>query len=431
MKMVVDSRSFAECMKKISPAVEAVKEKKDAAESAIQLMITNQKHEEGYFGIAVAFDGCKQLFCMFCASELEMEEERKDIYISGKRLCDVCVALDNGRDIPMTLEIDKYCLIKKGGSQVQIPLCEKPVIIYPGNDWYTKTSVHTKDLLELLSKGGRFYSPNVEGMIADVCLCFDTEKKKIYTSSTDGHKLGLYELGTKFEKSDLMKKLLGKTDGEEVEVPPTFNMENQRLKLQVAGEHLKILSRFLDPRVEETEVCVFEKYIYFKCAADIAFFMLKDVSEKAFAFEATVQMAENHSKTGCVHMAPQDILDALNVFDVANQGDEPNVYISKDKGGMLRFSTKGKVSKTNVQCEIEGEFKDMVLNSILFRQVINNYAKTETITLYGGGTDEPVLIAEKGDLVSTAAAGEKAEKSESSKKQAGDKDYCILSKIGA
>lgn len=429
MKMVVDSRSFAECMKKISPAVEAVKDKKDAAESAIQLMITNQKHEEGYFGIAVAFDGCKQLFCMFCASELEMEEDRKDVYISGKRLCDVCAAMDNGKDIPMTLEIDKYCLVKKGGSQVQVPLCEKPVIIYPGNDWYVKTSVHTKDLLELLSRGGRFYSPNVENMVADVCLCFDTEKKKLYASSTDGHKLGLYEMGAKYEKSDLMKKLLENADDKEVEVPPTFNMENQRLKLQVGGDHLKILSRFLDPKIEDTEVCVFEKYVYFKCAADIAFFMLKDVSEKVYAFEATVKMAEGHSKTGGVHMAPQDILDALNVFDVANQGDEPNVFITKDKGGMLRFSTKGKVSKTTVDCEIVGDFKDMVLNSILFRQVINNYAKAEVITLYAGEPEEPVLIAEKGNLV--VAAEEKDGKAESSKKKSADKDYCILSKIGA
>lgn len=429
MKMVVDSRSFAECMRKISPAVEVVKDKKDAAESAIQLMITNQKHEEGYFGIAVAFDGCKQLFCMFCASELEMEEERKDIYISGKRLCDVCAALDNGKDIPMTLEIDKYGLIKKGGSQVQVSLCEKPVIIYPGSDWYVKTSVHTKDLLDLLAKGGKFYSPNMENMLADVCLCFDTEGQKMYASSTDGHKLGLFEIGAKYEKSDLMKKLLEKTDDGAVEMPPTFNMENNRLKLQVGGEHLRILTKFLDAKVEETEVCVFEKYIYFKCAADIAFFMLKDVSEKVYAFEATVKMAENHSKTCGVHVAPQDILDALNVFDVANQGDEPNVYIAKDKGGMLRFSTKGKVSKTRVDCEMEGDFNDIVLNSILFRQVINNYAKAEMITIYAGKSEEPILIAEKGNLV--AVSGEGDGKSEDAKSKSADKDYCILCKIGA
>lgn len=429
MKMVVDSRSFAECMRKISPAVEAVKDKKDAAESAIQLMITNQKHEEGYFGIAVAFDGCKQLFCMFCASELEMEEERKDIYISGKRLCDVCSALDNGKDIPMTLEIDKYCLVKKGGSQVQVPLCEKPVIIYPGNDWYVKTTVPTKDLSDLLTKGGKFYGLNMENMLADVCLCFDTERQKMYASSSDGHKLGLYEIAAKYEKSDLMKKLLEKTDDGAVEVPPTFNMENDRLKLQVGGEHLKILTKFLDSRVEDTEVCVFEKYIYFKCAADIAFFMLKDISEKVYAFEATVKLVENHSKTCGVHMAPRDILDALNVFDVANQSDEPNVFIAKDKGGMLRFSTKGKVSKTRVDCEMEGDFEDIVLNSILFRQVINNYAKAEMITLYAGNSEEPVLIAEKGNLV--AASGEGDEKSKSAKVQSVDKDYSILSKIGA
>ena len=124
-------------------------------------MLSKQKLEEGYFGLAVAFDGKKQLFSVFCANELEMEENKKDIYIGGKRLCDVCVAMDNGKDIPMSLEVDKSCLLKKGGSQVQIPLGEQPVIIYPANEWYLKTTVSTSELLNLLMKGGRFYNSAV------------------------------------------------------------------------------------------------------------------------------------------------------------------------------------------------------------------------------------------------------------------------------
>ena len=56
MKMVVDSKKFAECMKKISPAVEVTKDKKGSMESSIQLMLTKKKLEDGYFGIAVAYD---------------------------------------------------------------------------------------------------------------------------------------------------------------------------------------------------------------------------------------------------------------------------------------------------------------------------------------------------------------------------------------
>ena len=59
MRMVVESKAFAECMKKILPAVSISKDKKGGSESSVQLMLSKQKLEEGYFGLAVAFDGKK------------------------------------------------------------------------------------------------------------------------------------------------------------------------------------------------------------------------------------------------------------------------------------------------------------------------------------------------------------------------------------
>ena len=79
MKLVVDNKEFEECMKKILPAVEVSREKKEAAEGAISLMVTNRKVGDDYFGIAVAYDGKKQLFCIFRAAELEMEKEKDEV----------------------------------------------------------------------------------------------------------------------------------------------------------------------------------------------------------------------------------------------------------------------------------------------------------------------------------------------------------------
>ena len=413
MKLVVDSKIFAECMKKISPAVEVTKDKKGTTESSIQLMMTKKKLEDGYFGIAVAYDGKKQLFCVFCANELEMEEEKKDIYISGKRLCDISAAMDNGKDIPMSLEVDKYCLVKKGGSQVQVPLGEQPVIIFPSNDWFVKTKVPTTELANLLSKGGRFYSPNMDSSIADVCLCFDLDKGKLQVSSTDTYKMGMFGVNAKLEQGKALKKLQGQKgeadsgNAEDMEVPPTFSLKDNRLKVQVEGEQLKILSRFLDLKADETEICVFEKYLYFKSNADIALFMIKDVSEKPYPFEGAIKIAEEHSKKGAIHAVPKDILDALTIFDVANQEAEPHVYITKDKSGALCFSTKGKISKTLVPCEIKGEFKDMILNSVTFRQVMSSYEKGQAVTIYTGKPDESVVITDQDKCV----------------------DFCIISKV--
>lgn len=74
-------------MGKIQPAVSVTKEKKETVESSIQLMVTKEKKvAEGYVGLAVAYDGKKQLMSMFLASEIEMEE-KKGISMSAESGC--------------------------------------------------------------------------------------------------------------------------------------------------------------------------------------------------------------------------------------------------------------------------------------------------------------------------------------------------------
>lgn len=392
MKITVESSEFAMCMGKIQSAVSVSKDKKETVESAIQLVVTKEtKVAEGYAGLAIAFDGKKQLLSMFLASEIEMEEDKKDIYVSGKRLCDISAAMNNGNEVPMTLTVDKCCLIKKGGSEVQVPLGEKPVVISPSNDWYLRTSVDTKELTDLFSKGARFYKPGDEGSAGNVCLCFDMDKKKLQVSSTDAYKLGFYGMDAEYETGELLSKM----GGEGAEPLATLDKDGATLKVEVDGDQIKVLTKFLTGK--STEICVYEKYLYFKSGTDIALFMAKDVSENKYALNAVIEGVKKHSRSGILHVVPKDILDALTVFDVANQGEDPFVYMQKDRSGALRLSTKGKTSKTLVACEIKGEFKEMVLNSKILRQVVMNYEKEEMMTIFTGASDEAVLITDKDD----------------------------------
>lgn len=69
--------------------------------------------------------------------------------------------------------------------------------------------------------------------------------------------------------------------------------------------------------------------------------MVKDVSGgKKYAITGVVDMEKSHSRSGMIHMAPKDVLDALTVFDVANQGEDPFVYIMRDESGALCLSTR-------------------------------------------------------------------------------------------
>ena len=274
---------------------------------------------------------------------------------------------------------------------MQVPLGEEPVIIFPSNDWYLRTSVDTRELTELLAKGARFFKPGDEGSVGNVCLCFDMGKKKVQVSSTDTFKLAFYGMDAEFEKSKILKEM----EGKDAEPSATLDKDGDLLKVEVDGEQLKVLAKFLSGK--NTEICVYEKYLYFKSGMDIALFMAKDVSEKKYALAGVKNMAENHSRKGAIHVAPKDVLDALTIFDVANQGEDPYVYIARDESGALCLSTKGKISKTLVACEIKGDFQEMVLHSKILRQVTMNYEKEESMVIFTGKSDESILIVDKDD----------------------------------
>lgn len=376
MKIIVDSAMFAECMRKIQPAVGVSKENKQIIENSVQLTITKQqKIKEGYIGIAVAYDGKKQLFSAFLISELEMEEEKKDVCISGKRLCDISNALDNGNEVAMILEVDKTCLIKKGGNQIQIPLGEAPIVLYPGKDWILGTIVDTKELQNLLFKGGRFYDPAAEGSTSSVCFRFDLENGKLQISSTDIYKLALYGVDTKYEVSDQLKE-----------------EKRSEVVCQIEGEQIKHLGRFLSSK--NTEIYLYEKYLYFKSGSDIAMFLIADSGDRPYALGAVLAMEEAHSRECKLQIMPKDVLEALTIFDVANQEDEPYVYVTREKNTGICFSTKGKTSKSLVPCKMEGEFKKTVLNSKILRQVIQNYEKDDEMIIHMGKAEEGILLKE-------------------------------------
>lgn len=376
MKITVDSTMFAACMSKIQPAVGFTKENKQVIENSVQLTITKQqKIKEGYIGIAVAYDGKKQLFSAFLVNELEMEEEKRDLYISGKRLCDISNALNNGNDIPLSIEVDKTCIVKKGGSQIQIPLGEAPVVLYPAKDWIVGTTVDTKEFVDILNKGGRFYDASSEGTTSSVCFRFDIETAKLQISSTDVYKLALYEMDAKYDLPDESKET-----------------KTKEIICQVEGEQIKILGKFLGGK--NTEIFVYEKYLYFKSGSDIAMFMIADQGDHPYALGAVLEMEKVHSRECKLEILPKDILEALTIFDVANTEDEPYVYITENKNGGICFNTKGKISKTLVACKMDGEFKNTVLNSKIFRQVISNYEKNDVMTIYMGKTQEGILLKE-------------------------------------
>lgn len=388
MKFKLNSSDFASCMNKIYPAVSITRDKKEVSEGSIRISVNSeQRTEKGHLSIAVAFDGKKQLLCAFLMQELEMEEVTRDIYLSGRRLCEISNVYNNGKDCPTSVEIGKDCHMTNGTSEVRFPLGEENVVLRPEERWITSAVISTDNFLNLLRTAGSFYSPTDDTMNG-ICLKYDIKNSKLAISSSDLFKIGYGEIAAEFNSFPL-------SEDEEGENGTMRDAEN--VIHVIEGEQLKILTKFLEG--DETELFIYKSQLFVKSVSDIAIFMVKDMSESNYPLDDIIAIAGNHTGKAKIQMLISDMIDALNVFKVANQEEFPYLHIGKEHDGMIYFQTKGKTGKTLVRAEIEGEVEEIVIHAKLFRQLLSVYPKDAKVILSEGMNEgempEPIIIKQK------------------------------------
>lgn len=384
MKYKLNSNDFAMCMNKIYPAVSIIKDKKEVVEGSIRISVNSQQRtDNGHLCIAIAFDGKKQLLSAFLMQELEMEEEAWEIYLNGRKLYEISNVFNNGKDLPTSVEIGKDCYMSNGTSEVRFPLADENVILCPEEKYIMSAVVPTDCFLNLLRTAGSFYSPTDDSMNA-ICLEFDMENGKLAISSSDLYKIGYGELAVEYNAFPPSEEEEGA--GED---------EVKRVIHTIEGEQLKILMRFLEG--DETELFIYKSQLFVKSASDIAIFLVKDATEASYPLEEILQIANNHTSKVKIQMLVSDMQDALDVFRVANQEEQPYLHIGKEHDGMIYFQTRGKTGKTLVRAEIDGEVDEIVLHAKLFRQLLSVYQKDSKVVLIEGSQEEPIIIKEKED----------------------------------
>lgn len=374
MKFKVEINEFAGCMRKIQPAVSMAKEKNGVKEGMIYFNILSQQAaKENCLGIAVAFDGKKQLLSAFRVEELEMEEESFNFYLSGKRIYDISQVFASAKGEYLSISIDKTCLIEKGGSHIKIPLGEKPPILQTNEKFLLHATMKTSQLIDAITKGGRFYTTALEDVVSSVCIKYDITEQKMILSSSDTYKIAYCE-----------KKVSYEVNGKEQKQKEIIHL--------IEGDELKLLTKFLE--CEDTDCYIYPNCLYLKSGTDVALILTLE-ADNEYPLDAIQTMYDNHSKENKLEVTADEMIEALNVFDAVNQENQPYVHIIREESGLLSFQTKGKTGKTTVNTIVGEEFKEVVLNSKMLRQVINNYEKNKKITLYIGKPDEPVLLKQK------------------------------------
>lgn len=390
MNFKVNSSDFASCMNKIYPAVSITKDKKEVVEGSIRISVNSQQRtEKGHLSIAVAFDGKKQLLCAFMMQELEMEEEAQSLFLNGRKLYEISNVFNNGKDCPTMMEVGKDCRMTNGTSEVRFPLSEENVILCPEECWLMHTVIPTDAFLNLLRAAGSFYSAADDSMNA-ICLEYDMEEGKLAISSSDLFKIGYGELAVEYDAF-----ISPEEDGEE-DVDGGAKEEPVKHVLHaIEGDQLKVLTRFLDG--DDTELFIYKSQLFVKSASDVAIFLTKDIVEGNYPLAEIKEIANNHTGKAKIQMLVSDMLDALSVFNVANQEEQPYLHIGKEYEGMIYFQSKGKTGKTLVRAEIEGDVEEIILHAKLFRQLLSVYPKDAKVVLLEGSAEEPILIKEKED----------------------------------
>lgn len=387
MNFKLNSADFAWCMNKIMPAVSITKDKKEVIEGSIRISVSSQQRtENGYLSIAVAFDGKKQLLCAFLMQELEMEEETRDIYISGKKLCEISNVFNNGKDCPTIVEIEKDCHMRNGTSEIRFPLGEENVVLRPEERFIASAAIPTDKFLDLLRTAGSFYGPT-DLSKSGICLNYDLKNSKLIISSTDLIKIAYGELAVEFSLPPTPEDEEGENGNQS---SPTQEIENHIMHI-IEGEQLKILSKFLEG--DNTELFIYKSQLFLKSASDIAIFLVKDSSE--YPLDHIIDIANKQTGKAKIQMLISDMIDAMKVFNVANQEEQPYLHVGKEQDGMMYFQTTGKTGKTLIHGDIEGEVDEIIIHAKLFRQLLSVFPKEAKVMLIEGEADEPLIIKEK------------------------------------
>lgn len=367
MKFTVSSNELAEAMGKIFSAVPAQKAKGEVREPCISFNISSKhKVENASVGVVIAFDGKKQLLSSIKIEDLEMEEEKASIYPNAKKIMDIANAI-SATSAPISMEIGKDCLIKGGGTEAHFALGQSAKTFPIERNIKQKVTMATKDFERMLRVAGKFYSQISNKIINSVCIRFSPKNESVTMVSSDGFKIGIAEAKAAFDKK-----------------------EADDMVYVIEGEQFKEVSRIIGDEV--VTFCLYEKSLFVKMLSDVAIFLTRDSSDAAYPLDAIIGTTDKVKECSVIQISVSDIINALNIFDITNECEEPYLKISYLDEGQILFETKGGTGKTRIHVKQDGKFEEIALNARLLRQAISVFGKSQDVEMVIGGTLSPVLI---------------------------------------
>lgn len=367
MKFTVSSIELAEAMSKVFPAVPAPKTKGEAKEPCISFNISGKhKVENASVGVVIAFDGKKQLLSSIRIEDLEMEEDKASFFPNAKKMLDIANAL-SATSAPIEMEIGKECVIRGGGTEAYFALGNDAKTFPLERNMKQKVTVAKKDLERLLRVAGKFYSQTSNEIINSICIRFSPKNGSVTMVSSDGFKIGIAEADAVFDKK-----------------------EADDMIYVIEGDQFKEISRIIGDEI--ATFCLYEKSIFVKMLSDVAIFLTRDSNHTAYPLDGILGTADRVKECCVIQVSVSDIINALNIFDITNDCDEPYLMISYLNEGQILFETKGGAGKTRINVKQNGELKEIVLNAKLLRQAISVFGKSQDVEMVFGEELSPVLV---------------------------------------
>lgn len=362
IKFKMDVKELAEKMVVLAPCAAAAK-------SVVKVLILNQKMgENGRVMLFLCFDGKKQIVSYSVANEVQMEEEEAEINVDGKKFSGLAAVLGQ-REGFASFTVDKVLTVNGGNSSVDFQLLDTAPKLQMEDVMLYKMRVNTTSLRALVRHAGYAYlNEKAYQSLRYVAVRYDKDQSKIIMCSTGGSLFAVDEIKAKFQDTDFP--------------------ESSFTQL-IEGDQLKAVMRMLSD--ENTSIGVFQSQLFIKNGMNACILVTADVK---YPMDMILKQAEESRRPCEIKISVAEMLNAIDIFNIANANDMP-LCILKDAGeGKLVMQTKHGEGSTEMNVKKTGSFDGIALNASLLKDIFGNYDKTEEVFL-GIGSEREALVVKK------------------------------------
>lgn len=365
-KFKMDVKELAESIGVIAPCTAA-------KDSVIKISLLNKQAKnrdagEGNLIMFLCYDEKKQIATFAAAREVQMEQDKLEMYVDGKNFSALAMVLGQ-REGYAQFEVDKHMTVDGANSRINFALLDATSTLAKEKSTLYRVNIDTPRLRAILRRGGYAYYNDNKNLVnmRYVALLFDKKAAKITVCSSNGNMFAIEECSN---------VAFGETD-----------FPQASMVVLVEGEQLKSILKTLTD--ENSLIEVYGNQLMIRNGLNVC---ILRTAEAEYPLEGILGIANSQKQECEIKVSVAELLKAIDIINIAKT-ENVACCIIKDLGNnRICLQTSQGNGKTEIEVQKKNSFTEVAFNADYFKSIISNYDKGAEIYLAVGGPEEPLLI---------------------------------------